>query len=657
MSTAKEPMKKPKNILPIEIRKELALLPNIIKEKKSEKEIMYKEVLISKEKINSIKKELDKLSVNISNFEKEYISFMLKNDKIKSEQKIVLNLINNETINNNILFQNNKNNELKEIFFFIFNIEKNYEEEISNTLCNNNIEITKLLIGVYTYLKMLQNDIPVKYKQIKSKILDIINKLKIIKEDNIYKLIISYIENIFIILDNKEKNNFYKTKHEALIKEKNKIFIKLKLAEEQKKSKEEKLNLISCFIKDLSILFEKNKILLNFPKNKPDKIIDKNKIINVSQNSLNISCPKNTINNELVKNEEKISIINIDLTNTSLLEKKYYNKINKRTIESFELNKINNNKKRNGINKYQNIYELEKDINEHFIEVKNNPLFKMRKKLVKKKVNNNTNKENKLSINKSKEKRIKKISKNNTTMTYNNNTNANASKIISSINNIINNKELNKSFDSTSNKKTEKENKDNKNKLENNTKRIIQLKYQPKEEKKNNIEEEKEEKEKINISLNEIDEEKINKKINIKHNKTILKKKQSLNKITINLSKNDFERRISYNNYSFRKNSPDVMKTGFLSSINKINKDKYKEIIMEQNELRNKVKNLNSNNSLIINNTSNNCHIIPFKKYKINYIKDKKNVIVNKINKNGIKGNNNNYNADKIKGNYIGKKV
>ena len=99
------------------------------------------------------------------------------------------------------------------------------------------------------------------------------------------------------------------------------------------------------------------------------------------------------------------------------------------------------------------------------------------------------------------------------------------------------------------------------------------------------------------------------------------------------------------------------MKTGFLSSINKINKDKYKEIIMEQNELRNKVKNLNSNNSLIINNTSNNCHIIPFKKYKINYIKDKKNVNVNKINKNGIKGNNNNYNADKIKGNYIGKKV
>ena len=56
MLIIKEPIKKLKNILSIEIRKELNLLPNIIKEKKLEKEIIYKDILRIKEKISVIKK-------------------------------------------------------------------------------------------------------------------------------------------------------------------------------------------------------------------------------------------------------------------------------------------------------------------------------------------------------------------------------------------------------------------------------------------------------------------------------------------------------------------------------------------------------------------------------------------------------------------------
>ena len=677
MLIIKEPLKKPKNILSIEVRKELNLLPNIIKEKKLEKEVIYKDILKIKEKISVIKKELDKSSVNILNLEKDYTSLLLKTDKIKTNQKIILNLINNETGNNNInikaLLKDNKNEDIKELFYNFFNFENEYKEEISDFFCDNNIDITKLLIGAYAYLKMIQSDIPLKYKQIKSKILELIDKAKKGSEKNIYDLIISYMENIFIILDNKEKNNLYNKKHELLIKNKNEIFIKLKLIEEQKKEKEEKLNSFSNLIKEIIKLIEKNKLLLNFPKNNNDKnnknkiSIEKNNIISVSPNNLNISCPKNTINNDFEKNDKKISIINIDLTSTSSLEKNYYSKSNRKTIESLDLNNINNNTKGININKYKNIYELEKDINQHFKEIKNNPLYKTKKKLIKKKINNNninnntnininnnsnnnnmkkTN--NKLPLNKSKEKKTEKISKNNTTMTYN--TNSNTNSIINNINNLIKQNDLNKSYESSLNKKTAEKEKD-KDKLNSCTKYaniIIQIKSPSnssakkkksiKEEKKNNIEEEN--KVKTNQILTENNSIKNNEYISIKHNKTNLMKKNSLNKIKINSNKKEFESQIclknnfNLNNYPTRKNSPENINSTIL-----LNNNKNKGIIPDKIEIKTKDKSPNNNRS------NKNCHIIPFKKYKINFIKDKK--ASNKINKNGIRINTHNYNSDK----------
>ena len=676
MLIIKEPLKKPKNILSIEVRKELNLLPNIIKEKKLEKEVIYKDILKIKEKISVIKKELDKSSVNILNLEKDYTSLLLKTDKIKTNQKIILNLINNETGNNNIniktLLKDNKNEDIKELFYTFFNFENEYKEEISDFFCDNNIDITKLLIGAYAYLKMIQSDIPLKYKQIKSKILELIDKVKKGNEKNIYNLIISYIENIFIILDNKEKNNLYDKKHELLIKKKNEIFIKLKLIEEQKKEKEEKLNSFSNLIKEILKLIEKNKLLLNFPKNNNDKnnknkiSIEKNNIISVSPNNLNISCPKNTINNDFEKNDKKISIINIDLTSTSSLEKNYYSKSNRKTIESLDLNNINNNTKGININKYKNIYELEKDINQHFKEIKNNPLYKTKKKLIKKKINNNninnnTNNNinnnsnnnnmkktnNKLPLNKSKEKKTEKISKNNTTMTYN--TNSNTNSIINNINNLIKQNDLNKSYESSLNKKTAEKEKDKLNSCTKYANIIIQIKSPSnssakkkksiKEEKKNNIEEEN--KVKTNQILTENNSIKNNEYISIKHNKTNLMKKNSLNKIKINSNKKEFESQISLknnfnlNNYPTRKNSPENINSTIL-----LNNNKNKGIIPDKIEIKTKDKSPNNNRS------NKNCHIIPFKKYKINFIKDKK--ASNKINnKNGIRINTHNYNSDK----------
>ena len=650
MSNARESLKKPKNIISIELRKELNLLPNVIKEKKLEKDLIYKELLKIKEKISTMKKELDKASVNIFNMEKDYCALILKNDKIKANQKILLNIINNELV----LVEEEKKEEIKKFFNIFFNFENDYKEEISNFLNNNNIEITKLLIGAYAYLKMLQIDIPLKYKQMKEKILDLISKAKQGIQENIYNLIISYVENIFTILDNKEKNNNYNIKHESFVKKKNEIFIKLKLIEEQKKEKEEKLNIISIFIKDLSLLLEKNKLLLNFPKNnKENKNNDKNKIIDVIPSNLNTSCPKNTIVNDLRKTEEKISIINIDLTSTSSLEKKYYIKSKRKTIESFDIN----NEKGININKYKNVNELEKDISDHFIESKNNPLFKTKKKILKKKMNNNfninnnnyaINKQNKLPKDKSKEKKMEKISKNNTTMTFNTNTNS----IVYNINNLIYQKEVNKSYDSTLNKKEEEKEKGKEKEkiklttcLKTEINKIIQIKPSAnsspkkiKEEKKNNFDENKE---KTNVFMNENNVFKNNKYISIKHNKTNLMKKNSMNKMKMNPNKKEFDSQISFNSNSIRKNSPE--NSVFFKNINSNRSNKNRVVIAGKNELKNK--NKSPTNNTTSNNSNKNCHIIPFKKYKINYIKDKNNITKMK------KINTNNYHSDKIKGN------
>ena len=692
MSNKKESIKKHKNALSIEIRKELNLLPVLLKEKKLEKEIIYKDISKIKERINTIKKDLNKITVNILSLEKEYTSLLLKNDKTKTNQRIILNLINNEILNNNLLLDKIQTDEILELFSILFNFENEYKDEISIILINNNIEFTKLLISSYTYLKMLQNDIPQKYQQIKTKISDLVKKAKQKNKEYIYELIFSYIENILTILDNKEKNISFNNKHEAIIKKKNEIFIKLKLIEEQKIEKEEKLILISNFIKEILILIEKNNLLLNFPKNGNDinniKNKDNNKIINLAQNCLNISCPKNTINNDLIKTDEKINIINIDLTSTSLLEKNYINKTSKKESESFDHSLKH---KKFNLPKYKNITELEKDINDHYFQIKCSPLFKQKKKILKKKLNNNnsnnnsnntTNKQAKISTNKSKEKKIEKISKNNTTMTYNTNSN----EIVTNVENLISIKDVNRSYESNLNKNMEE---NEKIKLIENAK-IIQIKnisnssikkqYKIiKEEKKNNIEDNI--KEKINQSLlenqilkNNINNINNNKNISIKHNKTNLKKKNSFNKIKMNQSKKklniNISNNISNNNNFLRKNSPENKNVPFLYNIinnnNKhiLNKNKNKNnnnIIREQiaTSVRNNSPNINNilnnnNNKSIDNNMNKNCHIIPFKKYKINYIKDKK--IENKSNKKGIRINTNNYPAnDRIRASYIQK--
>ena len=388
MSIIKESIKKQENILSTQIKKELNLLPKILRQKKLEVDTISKEMVLINKKSIFLNKELDNLVFNIISLEKDLTSLIIKNDNIKSHQRVLINSINNEMPFDCNQYLNN-NDKLKEVMLIFLNYENDYSKELSLILNNN--ELTSLLIGSYSYLKMLNNDFPQKYHQIKVIISNKLINVKELDNNNLFCLIINYIENIFRLLDNKEKINLIEQKLELFNQKKNEVFVKIKIFEENKKEKENYSNIIINYINELISLIEKYKILMRCSNTKLIKSFreKKNKKLeNYTGVKLNISCPNNALSKkdskEIRKTNNKISYINIDLTN---IERD--NIINKKTIESVDDidSKIGKSisKKRN-ISNYNSVKDLEKDIFEHLVELKNNPLYSIRKS---NKINNN----------------------------------------------------------------------------------------------------------------------------------------------------------------------------------------------------------------------------------------------------------------------------
>ena len=484
MSIINESTKQQDNILTNQIKKELNLLPKIIREKKIEIDIATREIVIFKEKISFLNKELKKINLNIMSLEKDYSILLMKTDSIKTHQKILLNSLNNEIpFNLNSYIENNNN--IKELMLIFFNFENDFSELLSMVFDNHSNELASLLIGSYSYLKMLQIDFSQKYNQIKNKINNILNELKDMEDKMPICLIITYIKNIFKLLDNKEKTLIFEKKIENYSIKKNEIFSKLEIIEDKKKEKENNLNLIDNYINEIFIILEKYKLYSKYSKTKiinnkdntanKDNKICINKNGNNSGNNLNVSCPNNPLfkkdirissNNEERNTSNKISYINIDLTN-KYSEK---DKINsKKTIDSaddtnIKMNNTNSVLKKINISNYSNINDLEKDIYSQITDLKNNPLYRIKvTNGIKNKLNNdignlnininNVNKNNLLSknkkiknfMNKNNEYGKKKIS---TNKSYNKNKIEKKDKFINHENNniIINNSnEVNKS--------------------------------------------------------------------------------------------------------------------------------------------------------------------------------------------------------------------
>ena len=426
MSNVKESnKKKEKTLLSNQIKKELSLLPKIVREKKNEIEVTKNSISSLKEKYNSFYKEFEKISLNITSLEKEFTLLLIKNDNIKSHQKIILNSINNEmpfNFNNNIFKHEKK---LREFLLTFLNFKNDFSNQFPLVL-SDNIEITSLLIGAYSYLKLVQNDMPNIYQEIKNKIDKELNEMNELNTNKNFSLdlILNYIENIFKLLDNREKTVIFEKKNELLNQKKNEIFIKMKLIEEQKKEKELNLKIINNYISEIAHIIDQYKILIRYSKtnrlsSNKKNILNNNSNINGIQkkrnainsgNNLNISCPNNhclkteykiNSNNKIRNTNDKINCINIDLTDT-FIDK---DEKNKKTIESIDdiNSKINSNyttSEKINLSKC-NIYDLEKDICQNLEELKTHPLYSIKitnnnnisskNKITKKKINYNIN--------------------------------------------------------------------------------------------------------------------------------------------------------------------------------------------------------------------------------------------------------------------------
>lgn len=458
MSVNKGEIYNKKYVLANKIIKEIKLLPKTLRERKIEKESISRKLKLLKAKSNLLHKELDKISINIMSIEKEFSLNIINNDKIKSLQKLILNSINlGDSFNFNCFLHKDK--KLRETIFTFLNFEDQFVDELSFILTDNK-DLTNLLIGAYSYLKVIQHDYPEKYLIIKNKIKSELNEIKELYKENPFDLILNYIDNTFKILENKEKIVLFENEKEILNNKKNEIFLQIKLLEKQKSDIENTIISVDSYINNIINIIDKHKLLTKYTKNEfninrnNESSINnnypiKNKIISkeISVNNSNIIYSKVKIN-DLNLTEKKNNNFNLDkkLVNDNNKEKKYNSSIDnfiKSSKISEHVESISSSVKRNSIVKninyinYQNIEELQKDIYDNYMELKNNPFYnnknlniqvnrnimKKQRSSVSKKKNNIKNDTNKDLKNKKNNKNIyitKGISPSNTMITYGN---------------------------------------------------------------------------------------------------------------------------------------------------------------------------------------------------------------------------------------------
>ena len=402
MSVNKVEIYNKKYVLANKIIKEIKLLPKTLRERKIEKESISRKLKLLKAKSNLLYKELDKISNNIMSIEKESSLNIINNDKIKSLQKLILNSINlGDSFNyNNFLHKDKK---FRETIFTFLNFNGQFTDELSFIFTDNR-DFTNLLIGAYSYFKVVQTDYPEKYFQIKNKIKSELNGIKNLYKENPFDLILNYIDNTFKILENKEKAVLFENEKETLINKKNEIFLQIKLIEKQKSDIENTIVSVDSYINNIVNIIDKHKLLtkytkseFNISKNNDTSINNnyqmKNKILSEenSQNNSNIIYSKAKIN-ELNLTEKKNNnfnlekrFVNIDFKNSDNdKEKKYNNSIDnfiKSNKKGEKVENINSSVKHNSIVKkinyikYQDIEELQKEIYNNYMELKNNPFY------------------------------------------------------------------------------------------------------------------------------------------------------------------------------------------------------------------------------------------------------------------------------------------
>lgn len=315
MSVNKVEIYNKKYVLANKIIKEIKLLPKTLRESKIEKESISRKLKLLKAKSNLLYKELDKISNNIMSLEKEISLNIINNDKIKSLQKLILNSINiGDSFNYHDFLHKDKM--LRETIFNFINFDGQFIDELSFIFTDNR-DLTNLLICAYSYLKVIQNDFPEKYVQLKNKIKSELKEIKNRYKENPFDLILNYIDNTIKILENKEKVILFENEKEILNNKKNEIFLQIKLIEKQKSDIENTIVSVDSYINNIINIIDKHKLLTKYAKN--EFSISKN-----NENSIknNYQIKSKILNEEINENNTNIIYSKAKINDLNLTEKK-----------------------------------------------------------------------------------------------------------------------------------------------------------------------------------------------------------------------------------------------------------------------------------------------------------------------------------------------
>ena len=286
------------------ILEEIEYLPNEFRQKSEEVQKLRQELNELKIKYNKKENLLNKTTKDIINIESDLVYNYDELDNAKSEQKILINELNEESFN---LFRNNfyKLDEeyYKRILCFL-KYENIYEDEL-NFLLLKTEDLNSLLRDSYSYFKSIEDK--EKYQELKNKILNIQkgNTIKLnFKKNNLHKskpfnIILNFIDNTFKIIDinNKIKEMKLDINEKNEIKEN--LFIEIKILKNDINEKNNKLDNINIYSKRI------NNILIKFNK--------------FFANNENIKIQNHNINNIENNNNSGKKLFYLKDTNTNIL--------------------------------------------------------------------------------------------------------------------------------------------------------------------------------------------------------------------------------------------------------------------------------------------------------------------------------------------------
>ena len=318
-------------LLSNKIIKEIELLPSEFKEKSDEVRLLQKELYELDSKKNKKENQIDRISKDIIKIENNLISNLEEISKIKSDQKLIIDSLNEDSFKNFTQNFYNIPNNFQQIILIFLQYEGKYKDEL-NFLMIKQDNLNALLRDSYSYFKSIEEFDTEKYESYRDKIKNLENGdnfkfNKSIKSDknknNKNKLmhpfdaILKFIDNTFKIIDDNKYNKEMTKNIKTQSANKEKLFIEFKILQNEIKEKQEKLKSINLYIKhinNISIKYKKffsnsnNPKFNNTPNGKNSSIKDnENKKTNTAINNDFHHIKEKILLNSKVNNEEKLN--------------------------------------------------------------------------------------------------------------------------------------------------------------------------------------------------------------------------------------------------------------------------------------------------------------------------------------------------------------